>query len=73
MKKNIGTADRTIRIIVGVIIIILGLVFKSWWGIIGILPIITAAIGWCPPYTLLGISTRKDAEADSTPDEESSE
>lgn len=33
MKKNIGTADRTIRIVGGLIIIIIGLYFKSWWGI----------------------------------------
>jgi predicted RND superfamily exporter protein len=59
MKKNIGTTDKVIRIIVGIIIIILGLVFKSWWGIIGVLPIITAAIGWCPLYVPLGITTCK--------------
>ena len=67
MKKNIGTTDKVIRIIVGVIIIILGFVFKSWWGIIGILPLITAAIGWCPPYALLGISTRKVDAGDDSP------
>jgi predicted RND superfamily exporter protein len=73
MKKNVGSADKIIRIIVGIIIIILGLVFKSWWGIIGILPILTAMIGWCPPYALLGISTRKEEAKDDSPDEESSE
>ncbi|MBW1861984.1 MAG: DUF2892 domain-containing protein [Deltaproteobacteria bacterium] len=73
MKKNIGTTDKVIRIIVGVIIIIIGFVFKSWWGIIGILPILTAAIGWCPPYALLGISTFKAEEKDDSPDMESSE
>ena len=73
MKKNIGTADRVIRIIVGVIIIILGLVLKSWWGIIGILPIFTAVISWCPPYALLGISTLKAEEKDESADIEGSE
>ena len=57
MKKNVGTADRIIRLIAGIVIIILGLVYQSWWGVIGIIPILTAAAGWCPPYTLLGINT----------------
>jgi predicted RND superfamily exporter protein len=62
MKKNIGTTDRTIRIIAGIIIIALGVWFKSWWGLIGLLPLATALIGWCPPYALLGISTCRNKE-----------
>jgi len=57
MKKNVGQTDRIVRIIAGVVILVLGLVFKSWWGIIGVLPIVTAAIGWCPLYLPFGIST----------------
>jgi hypothetical protein len=59
MKKNVGKVDKIIRIIVGIVILLIGIVAGSWWGIIGILPIITAIIGWCPPYQLLGISTCK--------------
>lgn len=59
MKKNVGKVDKTIRIVVGIVIILIGILARSWWGIIGILPIITAIIGWCPPYQLLGISTCK--------------
>ena len=59
MKKNVGTADRTIRVIAGLIIIFIGIYFKSWWGIVGLLPISTAAIGWCPAYLPFGISTCK--------------
>ncbi len=58
MKKNIHPVERVIRIIIGVAI--LSTVFigpKSYWGVIGILPILTGLIGWCPPYQLLGIST----------------
>ena len=61
MTKNIGKLDKTIRIIVGVVILALGLWLKSWWGLIGLLPIATALAGWCPPYSLLGISTNKTA------------
>ncbi len=60
MKQNIHNIERIIRVLLG--IIILSLVFigpESWWGLIGILPILTGLSGWCPPYQLLGISTCK--------------
>ncbi len=57
MNKNIGSIDRTIRIITGLAAISLGLNFGSWWGVIGIVPLLTAFMRWCPAYTLLGIST----------------
>jgi len=57
MHPNIGTTDRWIRIIIGLGILALGMTFKSWWGLVGFIPILTAAIKWCPPYALLGLST----------------
>ena len=57
MKSNVGGADRIIRVILGVGIIAIGIYFKSWWGAIGIVPILTAAIGWCPAYIPFGISS----------------
>lgn len=59
MKKNMGSIDRTIRIIVGLVIIALGINFQSWWGLIGLVPLLTAFIGWCPAYLPFGISTCK--------------
>jgi hypothetical protein len=59
MQCNIGKSDGIIRILLGVIIIGVGIYFKSWWGAVGILPILTAAIGWCPAYLPFGISTCK--------------
>lgn len=59
MKRNIGKTDRIIRVLIGFIVIAVGAYFKSWWGAIGLLPILTAALGWCPPYALFGISTCK--------------
>ena len=59
MKRNIGKTDQIVRIVIGVGIILIGVFFKSWWGAIGIIPIITAAIGWCPAYLPFGISTYK--------------
>jgi hypothetical protein len=60
MKQNVGNAERVIRIIVGLVLI--SLVFigpQSPWGWVGLIPLVTGAIGWCPPYSLLGINTCK--------------
>jgi hypothetical protein len=57
MKTNIGSADRWIRAIIGLGILALGFTFKSWWGLIGLLPLATAMIGYCGLYSLLGFST----------------
>lgn len=65
MKKNVGGIDRTIRIVAGLVIIVLGVVFQSWWGVVGAVPLLTALVGWCPPYALLGVSTCKIAEKGS--------
>jgi sulfite exporter TauE/SafE len=57
MKRNIGRTDRIIRIVLGVVLIALGFYFSSWWGAIGLIPLATAAIGWCPLYAPFKIST----------------
>ena len=57
MKRNIGSVDKAIRVIAGLAIIGLGLYYKSWLGLIGIVPLTTSLMGWCPPYALLGINT----------------
>jgi hypothetical protein len=57
LKPNVGRKDRLIRIVAGVAILALGLFFKSWWGLIGLLPIATAVLRWCPAYAPLNIST----------------
>jgi len=57
MVKNVGLVDRTLRIVVGIVIIVAGVVFKSWWGVIGLLLLITGLIRFCPGYVPFGIST----------------
>jgi len=57
MKSNVGGTDRIIRVILGVGIIAIGIYFKSWLGVIGVVPILTAAMGWCPAYIPFGISS----------------
>ncbi len=58
MKTNIHPIERIIRIILG-----LGLTSLAFWGptnkwfLIGLLPLVTGSIGWCPPYAMLGVNT----------------
>lgn len=60
MKQNVGSIDRALRAIVGLILIALVFVGpQTVWGWIGVIPLATAIIGWCPPYAMLGISTCK--------------
>ncbi len=58
MKKNVGSTERIIRIVVGAVILSLAFVGpQSPWAFLGLVPILTGIIGWCPPYALFGIST----------------
>ena len=59
MTRNIGKTDRIIRVIVGVVIAALGFYYKSWWGLLAILPLLTAFFAYCPLYVPLKISTIK--------------
>jgi hypothetical protein len=60
MIKNIGAADKAIRWIIGVAAIGAGIYYKTWWGALGAIPIITAMISWCPLYVPLKIDTRRN-------------
>ncbi len=63
MKKNIGTTDAIIRIIIG--LILLSLIFigpKSLWGLIGLVPLLTGIFHYCPLYPILGIDTTTKAQ-----------
>lgn len=60
MKKNVGKSDKVIRYILGILIITVGIMYNSWWGVIGIIPIFTAALGWCPLYSIINTSTKKE-------------
>ena len=58
MKKNVGNADKVVRIVVG-----LGLIAgvfvgpKTMWGLLGLVPLTTALLNFCPLYTILGVQT----------------
>ena len=58
MYRNIGSVERVARAVVGLALIAIVFVGPATpWGWIGIVPLATALVGWCPPYALLGINT----------------
>ena len=59
MTLNVGGADRVLRVIAGIAIIGAGIYYGSWWGVIGVVPVLTGVISWCPAYVPFGWSTRK--------------
>ena len=59
MKCNMGKGDRIFRVIMGIVLLGAGFYFKSWWGLIGLVPLGTAIVRWCPAYVPFGLSTAK--------------
>ncbi len=59
MKCNVGKTDRALRIIAGLCIIGFGVVTQTSWGLIGLVPLFTGLVRWCPAYVPLNISTNK--------------
>lgn len=59
MKANVGRIDKILRIAVGaVLIVVAALGMAPWWvGVIGIVPLATGLLGWCPAYSLFGMNT----------------
>ena len=60
MKANVGGLDRMLRIIIGCVLI--AMVFfgpQTPWGWIGIIPLATAMMGWCPAYSIFRVSSKK--------------
>jgi hypothetical protein len=61
MTANVGTIDRVVRIVIGLVLLWYALMAAptgyNWVGWIGVIPIITALVGVCPLYSILGIST----------------
>ncbi|MFZ3126185.1 MAG: DUF2892 domain-containing protein [Acidovorax sp.] len=58
MKVNVGTTDRVLRIVAGLVLIALAATDTvGWWGWLGVVPLATGLFRFCPVYTLLGINT----------------
>jgi hypothetical protein len=70
MTANVGTIDRVLRILVGLALVaaavgVFGPAYQTVWGWIGLIPLATGLVGWCPLYSILGIKTCKPAMAES--------
>jgi Protein of unknown function (DUF2892) len=62
MQKNVGSADKIVRIVLGLGLLSLLFLLEApmkYLGLIGIVPLATSLLGWCPLYTLLGMNTCK--------------
>jgi hypothetical protein len=64
MTPNVGTFDRVLRVVVGLALIaaafgLYGPAYQTIWGWVGLVPLVTGFVGWCPAYTLIGVDTCK--------------
>lgn len=60
MTTNMGQLDRILRIIVGIALLVFAFISPlpyAWVGYFGVVPLATAALGWCPAYSMIGLST----------------
>ena len=57
MKTNVGGADKILRIVAGIALLAWAVFGGPVWAWIGIVPLATGLLGWCPAYTLLGMNT----------------
>jgi Protein of unknown function (DUF2892) len=61
MTKNIGGIERIVRVVAGLVLVTLAATGQiGMWGWLGLVALATGLIGWCPPYSLLGINTCKN-------------
>jgi hypothetical protein len=60
VKPNLGLCDRAIRLFLGLTILAIGVALDTKLGLLGLVPIATAALGWCPLYCPLKLNTLKD-------------
>jgi len=59
MNKNVGSLDKNIRLVIGIVLIIAGFFSSLWLGLVGIILIVTAIMNFCPIWAALKISTKK--------------
>lgn len=64
MNSNVGGIDKLIRVLLSMVILGAGFYIPSWWGLIGLIPLLTAIMGFCPFYALLGLSTCRPDNCD---------
>ena len=65
MHLNVGGIDQILRIVLGVVISTIGVIYNNWWGMIGLIPLVTVTMSWCPLYNLVGLSSLKINKAET--------
>ena len=65
MHHNVGGIDQILRIVLGVVICTIGVIYNNWWGLVGLIPLVTGTMSWCPLYSLVGISSMKISESET--------
>ena len=66
MKTNVGSFDGAARFVAGIVVLHFGIRDIGWWGLLGLIPITTTILNWCPLYALLHIDTRGADEKPGT-------
>lgn len=64
MNPNVGGIDKLIRVLLSMVILGAGFYIPSWWGLIGLIPLLTAIMGFCPLYAIFGLSTCRPDNCD---------
>lgn len=63
MQCNVGQKEKLIRIVAGIALRGAGVVFGSWWGVIGLVPLVTGFVRWCLACQIAGINTADESKS----------
>jgi hypothetical protein len=62
MKPNVGSFDAAARTVGGILVILVGHLYRDWWALLGVVPILTALLAFCPAYCLFHFNTSAQDE-----------
>ena len=65
MHLNVGGIDQILRIVLGVVICTIGVIYNNWWGLVCLIPLVSGTMSWCPLYNLVGLSSLKISESET--------
>ena len=65
MHHNVGGIDQILRIVLGVVICTIGVIYNNRWGLVGLIQLVTGTISWCSLYKLVGLSSLKIGKSET--------
>ena len=65
MHHNVEGIEQILRIVLGVVISTIRVIYNIWWGMVGLIPLVTGTMSWCPLYNLVGLSSLKISESET--------